>query len=50
MGRVYWETTPEMVARVTTSLDERLGRALAVAAYLLRERRDSRPVDGGEAL
>jgi hypothetical protein len=47
MGRVYRETTPVMVARVTAALDERLGRALAVAAYLLRERRDSRVADGG---
>jgi hypothetical protein len=31
MGRVYWETTPAMVARVTAALDERIGRALAVA-------------------
>jgi hypothetical protein len=37
-----------MMARVTAALDERIGRALAVAAYLLRERRDSRAVDGGE--
>ena len=37
MGRVYRETTPAMVARVTAALDERIGRALAVAAYLLRE-------------
>jgi integrase len=50
MGRVYWETTPAMVARVTAALDERLGRALAVAAYLLRERRDSGAVEGGEGL
>ena len=42
MGRVYQETTPAMVARVTAALDERIGRALAVAAYLLREGRDSR--------
>jgi hypothetical protein len=48
MGRVYRETTPAMVARVTAALDERIGRALAVAAYLLREGRDSRAVDGGE--
>ena len=41
MGRVYRETTPAMVARVTAALDDRIGRALAVAAYLLRERRDS---------
>ena len=38
MGRVYRETTPVMVARVTAVLDERIGRALAVAAY-----RSSRP-------
>jgi integrase len=50
MGRVYRETTPAMVARVTAALDERIGRALAVAAYLLREHRDSRAVNGGEAL
>jgi hypothetical protein len=50
MGRVYRETTPAMVARVTAALDERMGRALAIAAYLLRERRDSRAVDGGEGL
>jgi integrase len=48
MGRVYRETTPAMVARVTAALDDRTSRALAVAAYLLRGRRDSRPVDGGE--
>ena len=42
------ETTPAMVARVTAALDERIGRALAVAAYVLREGRDSRVVDGGE--
>jgi integrase len=48
MGRVYRETTPAMLARVTAALDERIGRALAVAAYLLRERPDSRAVDGGE--
>ena len=50
MGRVYRETTPAMVARVTAALDERIGRALAVAAYLLRGRRDSRVVEGGEGL
>jgi hypothetical protein len=31
-----------MVACVPASLDDRLGHALTVAAYLLRERRDSR--------
>ena len=40
MGRVYRETTPAMVAWVAAAQDERLGRALAVAAYLLREGRD----------
>jgi hypothetical protein len=50
MGRIYRETTPAMVARVTASLDDRIGRALAVAAYLLREGQDSRAVDGGEGL
>jgi hypothetical protein len=48
MDRVYRETTPAMVARVTAALDDRIGRALAVAAYLLRERRVSRAVDDGE--
>jgi len=48
MGRVYRETTPAMVARVTAALDERIGHALAIAAYLLREGRDSRAVDDGE--
>jgi integrase len=50
MGRVYRETTPAMVARVTAALDDRIGRALAVAAYLLRERRDLGAVEGGEGL
>ena len=50
MGPVYRETTPAMVARVTAALDERIGHSLAVAAYLLREGRDSRAVDGGEGL
>jgi hypothetical protein len=48
MGRVYRETTPAMVARVTAALDERISRALAVASYLLRGRPDSGAVDGGE--
>jgi hypothetical protein len=47
-GRVYQETTPAMAARVTATLDDRIGHALAVAAYLLRARRDSRAVPGGE--
>jgi integrase len=48
MGRVYRETTPVMVARVTAALDNRIGVAQQVAAHLLRERRDSRVVEGGE--
>jgi integrase len=50
MGRAYRETTPSMVARVTAALDDRIGRAQAVAAYLLREGRDWRAVEGGEGL
>jgi integrase len=41
MGRVYRETTPAMVTRVTAALDDRIGHALAVAAYLLREAEES---------
>jgi hypothetical protein len=48
MGRVYRETTPAMLARVTAALDDRLGVAERVAAHLLRGRRNSRAVDGGE--
>ena len=40
--------SPLLVARVTAALDERIGNALAVATYLLRERRDSRTVNDGE--
>ena len=47
MGRIYRETTPAMVARVTAAVDELIGLALAVAAYLLREGRDSWAVEGG---
>jgi integrase len=50
MGRVYRETTPAMVARVTAALDERIGVAERVAAHLLREGRDSGSVEGGEGL
>jgi hypothetical protein len=42
MGRIYRETTPAMVARVTAALGDRIGRAQAVAAHLLREGRDWR--------
>jgi hypothetical protein len=50
MGRIYRETTSAMVARVTAALDDRIGHAQAVAAYLLREGWDWRAVDGGEGL
>jgi integrase len=34
MGRVYRETTPTMLARVTAALDERIGRAIAIGGNL----------------
>jgi hypothetical protein len=37
MGRVYRETTPTMLARVTAALDERIDRAMAVAGNLPRD-------------
>jgi hypothetical protein len=37
MGRVYRETTPAMLARVTAALDERIGCAMAVAGNRLRD-------------
>jgi integrase len=37
MGRVYRETTPTMLARVTAALDERIGRAMAVGGNLPRD-------------
>jgi hypothetical protein len=37
MGRVYRETTPAMLARVTAALDERIARALGVAGNPLRD-------------
>jgi hypothetical protein len=39
-----------MLARVTAALNDRIGHALAVAAHLLREGRNSRTVEGGEGL
>jgi hypothetical protein len=35
MGRVYRETTPAMLARVTAALDDRIGLAARIAAKLL---------------
>ena len=37
MGRIYRETTPTMLARVTAALDERIGRAMAIAGNLPRD-------------
>jgi integrase len=37
MGRVYRETTPTMLARVTAALDERIGRAMALGGNLPRD-------------
>jgi hypothetical protein len=36
MGRVYRETTPAMLARVTAALDDRIGCAMGAAGNLLR--------------
>ena len=46
MGRVYRETTPTMLARVTAALDERIGRALAVSG---NQPRDAEGWTGTEA-
>jgi integrase len=35
MGRVYRETTPAMLTRVTAALDDRIGLAARIAANLL---------------
>jgi hypothetical protein len=37
IGRVYRETTPTMLARVTAALDERIGRAMTVGGILARD-------------
>jgi integrase len=37
MGRVYRETTPTMLPRVTAALDERIGQAKAIAGNLPRD-------------
>ena len=37
MGRVYRETTPAMLARVITVLDDRISRAERYAKDLLRD-------------
>jgi hypothetical protein len=40
MGRVYRETTPAMLARVTAALDDRIGLAAQVAANPLCDGRE----------
>jgi integrase len=47
MGRVYRETTPAMLARVTTALDERIGRAMEVAGSPLRDAEGSPGAQAG---
>jgi integrase len=46
MGRVYRETTPAMLARVTAVLNERIDRAVMAAASV---QRDAREPTGAEA-
>jgi len=41
MSRVYRETTPAMLARVTAELNERIGRAMTAAASVQRDARES---------
>ena len=47
MGRVYRETTPAMLARVTAALDERIGRAMGVARSPLRDAEGSAGAQAG---
>jgi hypothetical protein len=47
MGRVYRETTPAMLARVTAALDERIGRAMQVAQCLLSDAEGSAGAQAG---
>jgi integrase len=47
MGRVYRETTPTMLARVTVALDERISQAMAVAAKRLRDAGGPRDAPAG---
>ena len=41
MGRIYRETTPTMIARVTVALDERIGRTMKAAGSVQCEVRES---------
>ena len=47
MGRVYRETTPAMLARVTAALDERISRAMGVAGSPLRDAEGSAGAQAG---
>jgi hypothetical protein len=47
MGRVYRETTPAMLARVTAALDERIGRAMEVVRSPLRDAEGSAGAQAG---
>jgi Phage integrase, N-terminal SAM-like domain len=49
MGRVYRETTPAMLARVTAALDERIGRAMGVVRSPLRDAEGSAGAQAGRA-
>ena len=47
MGRVYRETTPAMLARVTAALDKRIGLAMGVAGNRLRDAEGSTGAQAG---
>jgi integrase len=47
MGRVYRETTPAMLARVTAVLNERIDRAMMAAASLQRDAREPAGAEAG---
>jgi hypothetical protein len=46
----FQETVPAMLAGITALLDDRIGRAMVVAANLLREAVDSGAVEAGSGL
>jgi Phage integrase family len=45
IGRIYRETTPEMLARVVAPIEQRLAVVLAVAAEQAKRLRDGLPSD-----
>jgi integrase len=47
MGRVYRETTPAMLARVTAVLNERIDRAVMAAASVQRDAREPAGAEAG---